>query len=217
MVVTLEWFGPQRRESVADKELVRRDELADAARAGRWDRVLELVEDGYANSIRVGGTSWFTPLHQVAWHGAPRSIADRLVAAGAWRTVRTSAGETPAEIAAAHGHEHLAESLTPRYAREIAPARLAQLEAQLWAVMVGRVHDLCRGSRLRPPQLGPLLEYPDAVMWCTVPGMYGGFGIRFGPVGDELSVESWCRVSGGSGQRHRIRPDGFELVEEGFV
>lgn len=33
----------------------------------------------------------------------------------------------------------------------------------------------------------------------------------------KLVVSSWCRVSGGSGQRHEITSAGSTLVEEGFV
>ena len=52
-------------------------------------------------------------------------------------------------------------------------------------------------------------------VWFPVPGMYGGFRILLD--GDALTVESWNRVVGGSGQRHRITADGTELTEAGFV
>jgi hypothetical protein len=49
--------------------------------------------------------------------------------------------------------------------------------------------------------------------------MYGGFKYRLERDGAEacLVAESWCRVSGGSGQRHEITSDGSRLVEEGFA
>ncbi|MDR1705019.1 MAG: ADP-ribosylglycohydrolase family protein [Clostridiales bacterium] len=55
--------------------------------------------------------------------------------------------------------------------------------------------------------------------WYPVIGMYGGFKYRLtvrdgGPL---LIVESWCRVSGGSGERHEITPKGCYLVSRGFV
>ena len=34
---------------------------------------------------------------------------------------------------------------------------------------------------------------------------------------EQVVSESWCRVVGGSGQRHAITPAGSQLVEEGFV
>ncbi|MGW5106839.1 hypothetical protein [Nocardia sp. NPDC004123] len=56
-------------------------------------------------------------------------------------------------------------------------------------------------------------------MWITVPGMCGGFSIKPSQPGTtpELTVESWCRVVGGSGQRYVVRPNGFDLVDMGFV
>lgn len=213
----LTWQGAQSRESFYESVVAHRDHLADAARNGDWDRVLAMItEPEYANSTRLGGPSGFAPLHQAAWFGAPAEVADCLVALGAWRTLRTSAGDTPADIAAAAGDEHLRRSLTPRLFRAVAPPVLAQLEAQLHALILGRVYELCRKVQYRPPQLGPLLEEGNQRMWAPIPGMYGGFAIEFAEEG-ELVVESWSRVSGGSGQRHRVRRDGFELVEEGFV
>ncbi|KAG2449697.1 hypothetical protein HYH02_005225 [Chlamydomonas schloesseri] len=55
--------------------------------------------------------------------------------------------------------------------------------------------------------------------YVPVPGMYGGFSFEFEQIGPDpvLVSESWCRVAGGSGQRHRITLQGTELVEEGFA
>ena len=56
-------------------------------------------------------------------------------------------------------------------------------------------------------------------MWFQVPGMYGGFNywLETTRVGVKLVSESWCRVAGGSGQRHEVTSAGSQLVEEGFV
>jgi len=47
-------------------------------------------------------------------------------------------------------------------------------------------------------------------MWFPVPGMYGGFSYRLEVAGvkAKLVSESWCRVVGGSGQRHEITRTG---------
>lgn len=218
MLVQIEWWGWYRREFFDERSIAARDRLADAARAGQWDVVVEIADrDRSVNTTRVGGNSGFAPLHQAAWHGAPVPVVERLLELGAWRTLRTADGETAAEIAAARGHDGLAERLAPSLRRTIEATALAQLECQLHAVILGRVLDLCRECGFRPPPLSPLLEYPGATMWAAIPGMYGGFAIELDPDADELSVSSWCRVAGGSGERHRIRPDGFELIEKGFV
>ena len=64
-----------------------------------------------------------------------------------------------------------------------------------------------------------MLELEEPEIWFPVPGMYGGFSITMDGEGEEaiLISSSWCRVSGGSGQRHEITANGSELVEEGFV
>uniref|UniRef100_A0A1X7VG60 Uncharacterized protein n=1 Tax=Amphimedon queenslandica TaxID=400682 RepID=A0A1X7VG60_AMPQE len=55
--------------------------------------------------------------------------------------------------------------------------------------------------------------------WFPVPGFYGGFSYSFKGEGKDLMLvaESWCRVAGGSGQRHEITVDGYKLVDEEFV
>jgi hypothetical protein len=53
----------------------------------------------------------------------------------------------------------------------------------------------------------------------AVPGMYGGFRLRWLAGGSEARLESlsFCRVVGGSGQWHEVTSAGCELVEVGFA
>ena len=64
------------------------------------------------------------------------------------------------------------------------------------------------------PQVEPIIELGRNLS-CPVPGMYGGFTFRWDD--DAVVSESWCRIVGGSGQRHRITVHGVELLEDGFV
>lgn len=93
---------------VLNEELVEHSHhLADAARAGRWDTLLDLVEEDGARGVnqwRIGGTSWFTPLHQAAWLGAPVDVVERQLRAGAWRSLRTAEGDRPIDLARPRGH-----------------------------------------------------------------------------------------------------------------
>ena len=79
-----------------------RHRLADAAKAGDWPVVLRLLDERgsplTANDWRPGGTAWFTPLHQAAWHGAPSSVATELMARGALRTLTDARGRTALDI-----------------------------------------------------------------------------------------------------------------------
>lgn len=224
----LQWWGIQERTALREDIVAHADAIADAAHGGQWDRLLSLLTGGpqafhqpesRANSTRIGGPSGYAPLHQLAWHGGPVSVAEQLIAAGAWRTLRCGTGQTPTDLAAERGHEHLLAVLTPQPRHQVPQPQLAQLEHVLHAVIDSRAYDLVRKARQRMPQLGPLTEAAEPSMWMAVPGMYGGFSMKLTQPGDapELTVESWCRVVGGSGQRHLVRPNGFELVDEGFV
>jgi hypothetical protein len=86
-------------------------------------------------------------------------------------------------------------------------------------VIRGRVDDLARKEHLRLPELEPLLELRSPCVYFPVPGMYGGFLYSLQPAGanSTLAVDSWCRVCGGSGQRHLITATGSTLVEDGYV
>ncbi|MFO7249415.1 MAG: ankyrin repeat domain-containing protein [Actinomycetes bacterium] len=211
------WDGVTRRETYKEHALQVRDRLADAARDGDWAAVFAVLDEHpeWINGSRVGGTSGYTPLHQAAWHGAAAEVVERLVAMGAWRTLRTAAGERAADIAARKGHRHLAEPLTPVIRHPVPPEALQAIERHFHAVIHERAGELVARHGLRLPLLEPLTEQEDPSCWFRVPGMYGGFAYRL--QGVELVVESWCRVVGGSGQRHVIRPDGARLVSEGFV
>ena len=96
---------------------------------------------------------------------------------------------------------------------------LSKLQSLFHEVIRGRIDRELPDHGLRLPELEPLLELDRPQMWFPVPGMYGGFNYRLESAGVETKLvsESWCRVVGGSGQRHEITSEGSRLVEEGFV
>jgi hypothetical protein len=191
--------------------------LADAARDGRWDEVLAYLDKSpsQVNAWRPGVPSWYTPVHQAAWHGADVSVVRRLLAYGPWLTLRTARGDRPLDIALRGGHTHLAGLLLPVVRNPLSTDTLTALEGYFHELIRERVANLVDQEQLRLPVLDVLTELPDPDVWFTVPGMYGGF--HFVLRQDELDVSSWWRVVGGSGQRHRITSKGCVLVEQGFV
>jgi len=211
------WDGVTLRASLPDWEVEQRDRLADAAREGNWPAVFRILQKrpGWVNSVRPGGTSGSTPLHQAAWHGAGVEVVHRLVALGAWRTLRTTAGEQAVDIAYRKGHGHLVAALTPVIRHPVPADLLAVLQTRLHQLIRERAGRLVDEQRLRLPQLAPLTEQHTPVGWFPVPGMTGGFHYELHH--DRLMVESWSRVACGSGQRHLIDGAGTQLVEEGFV
>lgn len=227
---TICWDGLTQARSCSAEEAIARHALADAARDAEWTRVFEILSNyrkwwdptrhgSWVNATRLDGSSWYAPLHQAAWHGAAVAVAERLIGLGAWRTLRNARGERPLEIARRRGNRHLLHVLAPEYKQDIPHEDLSGIQAQFHAVIRGRAAHLVDEQRLRLPQLEPLLELDKPEMWFTVPGMAGGFSYRLESEGihARLVSSSWCRMAGGSGQRHEITSHGSRLVDEGFV
>ena len=215
------WDGITKAKTLQVDATQTRHVLADAAKRGDWPHVLEFLtkEPQWINSSRPDGSAWYAPLHQAAWHGAPLAIAQQLLDLGAWRTLRNAQGERPVAVADRRGHRHLIDALTPVCKHYVPLGVLLRVQAHFHAVIHGRVEQLVEEHKLRLPELEPLLELDRPKMWFTVPGMYGGFSywLETDGVEPKLVSESWCRVVGGSGQRHEITPGGSQLVEDGFV
>jgi hypothetical protein len=215
------WDGITQRDVFTEDGLRDRLAFADAARGQDWPRVFAFLEacPDWINVTRPGGTSLFAPLHQAAYGGAPRDVIERLVALGAWRTLRNARGERPLDVLDWRRHPDLVGPLEPRLRRGVPAETLRKLQAHFHAVIRGRADDLVTRYEVRLPELEPLLELGDTEVWFAVPGFYGGFRYRLEQAGTNarLVAESFCRISGGSGQRHEITADGSRLVAEGFV
>ncbi|GAA1979778.1 ankyrin repeat domain-containing protein [Kitasatospora viridis] len=213
-----DWYGVADRDVYSERFLAERDALADAAYRGDWHAVLTAVDatPELANSRRVGGRSGWTPLHQAAFHGAPVAVAEQLLAAGAWRTIRAVDGERPVDIATRLGHHQLVPLLRPAPRHEVADGDLRAMEHFLHALIRVRTESMGITARLLPPQVSVLGELPDARLHFAVPGMYGGFTTELKADQVQLEVRSFCRVAGGSGQTHRITPEECALIENGW-
>src|SRR5207237_165570 len=84
------WDGITKPETLMPEAAALRHQLADAARAYDWPRVLGILAEHpeWVNASRPGGRSLFAPLHQAAHGGAPAAVVERLLALGAWRSLR---------------------------------------------------------------------------------------------------------------------------------
>jgi hypothetical protein len=110
---------------------------------------------------------------------------------------------------------------TAGFRNAIAPEILAAIEKQFHQVINGRAGELLKEQ---PDIMLPKLDETtpaseENAAWFAVPGMYGGFKywLDFTEEQPILITESWCRVEGGSGQRHEISTKKSRLVAEGFV
>lgn len=215
------WDGIIHAEALDEEWLAIRHALADSAKAEDWPKVLEILgkHSELINTCRPGGRALFAPIHQAAYGGASVEVVEKLLELGAWRTLQNSRGERPVDVAEGRGHGQLLGILEPVYRHRVPLGILAKIQTHFHDVIRGRADALVQQHTLRLPELEPLLELVEPKMWFPVPGMYGGFSYWLESDGVEakLIAESWCRVEGGSGQRHEITSEGVQLVDEGFV
>lgn len=215
------WCGTTRAKGMSDWYLKARHEVSDAAKAYEWDRLFSVLNEypDLVNATRPKGRSLFTPLHQAAKGGASNEVIFQLIARGAWRTIENEFGERPVDVASRCGHLNLISELEPVLKRVVPAGVLRKIQENFHAVIRGRAGKLVLKEKLRLPELSTLLEIDSGSIWFMVPGMYGGFSywLEDSGVNANMIVESWCRVEGGSGQRHAITSRGFDLIDEGFV
>jgi hypothetical protein len=100
----------------------------------------------------------------------------------------------------------LIDTLEPPRRADVPDDVLLAIQDRFHAVVRGRSDELVREHGLRLPELEILLELDRPELWFPAPGMYGGFSIRLEAAGRDsrLVSDSWCRVVGGSEQRHVI-------------
>ncbi len=131
-----------------------------------------------------------------------------------------SHGERALDIAILRQHRHLFELLEPELTRNVSIGAVELIQIYFHAVILGRAKRQIDEHKLRLPELTVLLELdPSTKMWFRVLDMVGGFHFWFESKTDGLTLisESWCRVVGGSGERHEITTNGLQLVDRGFV
>ena len=219
--MTAEWDGITKSEGLRDDEVVIRHALADAAKQYNWKKTLEILDErpDLINVTRPDGRSLYTPLHQSAHGNAPIGVVQKMLTVGAWRTLRNADDEKAVDIARKKKYQQLVQLLEPVYKTPIPHETLQKIQHHFHEIILGRTGDLFQESGLRLPALEVLLEIEQPRMWFPVPGMYGGFSYWLDGEGKTVKLfsESWCRVVGGSGQRHEITSKEGKLVDEGFV
>lgn len=219
---SVEWPGVLlARKSFNPEYVAERDRLADVAKRGDWPAMFAILDGAIesftpgANDWRVGGASWYSPLHQVAWLGAPTDVAQGLVDRGAWRTLREASGHRPLDLATSRGHDHLREVLAPTFSQPIGADDLAAMSERLAELVTSAAREVVdEGTNIRHLDVTGIAE-SGASVWFPIPGMYGGFAVEL--YRNRLHVESWSRVIGGSGRAYVITPTRTTLVDEGFV
>jgi hypothetical protein len=215
------WDGITKSETVIECAVRLRRELADFAKAYNWKKVIEVLSENPAliNATRLDGHLLYTPLHQAAHGGASTKVVDTLLRFGAFRTLKTSKSDRAVDIAKNRSHVHLIRILEPVYEQDVPGAELLRIQDRFHALIRERARRMVEDHKLRLPELEPMLEFGQRRFWFAIPEMYGGFAYWLaGEARDaRLISESFCRVVGGSGQRHEITATETRLLEEGFV
>ena len=216
-IVNSEWPGVMDTEALEAGHFKQVDRLADAAKAGNWTEVFRLLGSSRRLSVnqwRIGGKSWFTPLHQAAWLGASADVVRQLIRLGAWPSLRNADGDRAVDIAAKLGHHHLLEPLAVREPKENDLRKFGAWDRHLAELIAERTRTLRPVEYRRVPTEVVEVEQLES-LWFGYPGMYGGFAVSISR--SRLFVESWSRIVGGSRQAHVITEEGCALVEAGSV
>ena len=219
-----------------EQEMIDRiSKLTNLSTEEEWIDVLEEMTEKYSykhylcsfknlNESPFPNTKW-TFQHHAAYHRAPKSVAQAMTEKYFAMSFKDSDGKLPKDYLPTDVEDEYKKLFTPNYGlSNINLQKLSKIEKNFHEVINSRVKDLVEKNNLVLPVLTVLLEkqrmgYSEG--WCAIPGLYGGFTIKFCLNDDESDVDfletnSSCRVVGGSGQEHKCFPEKWELTDEGF-
>lgn len=228
--------GPWERDLKEDLEVVR------SWGAASWVNLLtgdEMARLGVGDMKDVverlgGGIRYFhlpiedtrvpDPRFEERWEDAGREIRDALISGGKvlfhCKGGLGRTGTIAARLLVELGADPEDAIRRVRHAR---PGAIENDLQESHVRSVRRLRNTFRGMEIPVPAELPKLVVTERSTsgegeWFPVPGMCGGFSYRI-ELERELCLiaESWCRVAGGSGQRHAITTNEVRLLEEGFV
>ncbi|KAF7508634.1 hypothetical protein GJ744_009026 [Endocarpon pusillum] len=233
---TVIWHGQLSRYMYDDEYLRLRDRLADAAYYGDWDEVEATIDDAHEhglrswpNCYRIGklrGPSGWTPLHQAAFLGAPKSAVRMLVDQGASRTlqtVRTSSSELPfrnmtaLEMAQFLGFKYLFDVLSPIIHYSIPCATLHKLQQNFHYLIRGDLAGRPEDAQLRLPELELLTELENPEMYFPLKSPKIAMGYFYRLDGRELLVMSLGISSSGQRKYYRVTERGAREIQDAIL
>jgi hypothetical protein len=218
---SLRWDGALTIQGMNGEFVQERDQIARAVAADDWAAMMPLLSEypDLVNMTLRRDRSWSTLLHWAAANDAPEEFVRELTRLGAFRSVRDPAGKRAIDIVASKERQTLVELFDPKLEQTVSPEHLSFMQELFHGLIRAAMLGYHVSVPLRLPQLSILTERQDIAIWFPVPGMAGGF--HFWLEKEEhshvLLAESWSRIVGGSGMRHRITPFEVILLEEGFV
>lgn len=185
----LDWPGVLEPSLLPKDAITAGHRLADAAEAGDWPALFDLLDATPALSVnqgRPGGPEWLTPLHQAARHGASAKTIAALLDRGALRCLRDARGFTACDIADDAGHPPALSSQLAPPQSPLSAERIRRLDANLeWAIdgllrtaqLFGGCSDHDLRTMLRYPPVAVLHEAPGRSVRFVIPGLPGGIRV----------------------------------------
>ena len=215
------WEGINHPIPLGETLAAKRNQLANDAKAYRWDRVIEILRQNpeLVNTIRPGGKSAYTPLHQAAHGGAPVEIVEELLRLGAWRTLRNVHGKRPFDIAQEKGYRQLLEILEPVDCKKISFENINRMTVHFHTMILNR-YGYAEHFLLRLPPIEPLTEFDSCEMNFSLPEGFGGYTFWLDGKGDDafLQINCWFRLGEhGLIQGWIVSPHGSLLIYERSV
>ena len=191
-------------------DLVRtHDQIDEFGKNGCWSELLEILNmhKSLINSSKLPvknkgqPPSLLMPLHYAAFGGAPKEIFEQLIKFGAYKCMKTAAGETAYDIAKTKGlNPDILELLEIPEKVKQNSIEIEKMEKGLHKVIIERVEELIEDNGQSLPQLA--LLYEKGSFYYPVPGMFGGFSITEHEKG--IRSDSLIRICEGSEQTHVI-------------
>lgn len=215
----LDWPGVLEPSLLPEEVITAGHKLADAADAGDWPALFDLLDATPALSVnqwRPGSPDWVNPLHQAARHGAPTKVVAALLERGALRSLRDARGWTARTVALKQRHSLPLISLLTPPPSPLSAERTRALDANLEWALDGNIratqifkdhsdHDLRRV--LRYPPVAVLHETPGQTVHFALPGLSGGA---------RITLRCGYLETASTGQVHVITHRGAVLVSDGF-
>lgn len=217
------WDGYTSSKALRPELTAVRHSLFGAAERHDWLSVFKmLAEDKESKLVNVccpNVSTGYTLLHHAVASDAPAEVIEKLIEAGAFRSVCCQNHERPIDIAKRLGFDDLLDLLSPERKHDLSQQDLDSLQTSFRELILEEGMSPVREMRL--PQLGALLEQDEPTMTFQAPFgvfVYRLFKLPF-PIAIDfvqedfvLLVRSYQRMGEGRERHFVITPHGRQLV-----
>ncbi|XP_023332123.1 uncharacterized protein LOC111704201 [Eurytemora carolleeae] len=154
----------------------------------------------FAEKLSTYQRNYSTTDTKLSFPDAEESVLRRLLELNAFRSLTNKEDKTPYSLALEKGcSTNILELLKIPSAVEENKESIEAIEQSLHKIICELVEELLEKNGQSLPKISLLWERcEDSAVFYPVPGMYGGFLLYLDRKNNELTVESFCRIVGGS-------------------